>query len=1359
MRRSRKFLSFIVVLLAINTLFFVSWYVFDVQGRVKGIAENEAGKALKGEFRIGFFTISSQQVYAEKISFAAADSLLNFTVDNARVRFNLLRFIFSGFKMRNLMDHIEIDKADVQLAVVPKAKKAKKKFEIPDLKPIFNKLTITNSSFKADVKVPLKLGEEGLLTVMEELSQVDLTIHNTNVSNLGLSATTSSRGTLNLNGILDKGRIASSRVELRNYEPLYLSHPQIRDFRGNLDLAANVSQPKKGSDSVLNAHLVMKDASAFVWQQYPVNIPLLDITSDGSRLNASLAQSTVGSSSISGDIRARDLFGDLIIDSGQVDLRVDLSMLGANFSGWVDGTLNAEGKLSDPVLQLAAASNKLSFSGQTVENVDLIATYKAKEVDLALRDLIWQNQRVDLTGSFSTEERKLTAKLDTEPIRRGIADLKVTASADVELDFYSAVPEIRALIHGLDFAQNKLDYRGLSGYANLVPLITDNGQNYLVDAELRSPLGIELSLVGDINDRNFLLEGELNSVQLASVYPDKSIEQFRPLLSGGISAFLAGSKAVLSAALSVDWTKDLNIGADIDLIASYDLKTKQGDLVLDTPYFTINGEPLTLGLVAGIQDQELKISSFNLNKQIMVSGGLDLKDIQDLQFQVVLADIGSEMLQSYFPNLQLPQINGVNLTASYSSSGTDFLDAVLSVAEVNIPGLKPMSAELTLLGDPRQVNIQGAIRNESTQLVDLVGDAVLDKGWNLRLNALATELNTAELMYSPPVEGSVSGNIGLFIADVLTGEREFSFDARLLSSRLSIPNVADLDDVLVSVAQTKNLLIVDTLSVRSSEFGSLSGSGALDYNILNRTIFEGNHTLNLRAEGMLFEWLDKEYEYVREASGKANLECNIRTLDDQLMVQSGVLRISEGRLVLDDQPEDIRNIELSADIEENRVTIRNLTAQMGNGVLHAINHFDGDPESHLKAAMLDLGTLLVKVDEPGALLYVPDITAPRSRARIVLRGQNAEYATVTGPFDDMMITAEALVSEASIVYPPRTNNLLNLIYSFRGSLGMDSEPKREAIPLPFNLDLKVFVQDNVKYATYPTNFMIMPGGYMHILFDGSVWHPQESSITSEQGSMDFFGTKFAMKELNFSITGAQKMVTIEGTLTHETADGTIVTLNINTDKENPDQSILKRVNFTLDSDNPDDNNAASILSRMRYNDSSEQLSATQQGNLLQDEALGLISENLNTSLLSPLLYPLENNIRRLLRIDDFSIRAGFIENLFTKYTTNPNQLTGYTDLNQFVGNVSQFSSSILLNNLSIYMSKYLGRKFFLDYTLGLQEATDLQNRTQIVVSHEASLRWYLPAKFRLAYTFKYVPWDEQISHELMLQRSFKFWGL
>jgi hypothetical protein len=104
-------------------------------------------------------------------------------------------------------------------------------------------------------------------------------------------------------------------------------------------------------------------------------------------------------------------------------------------------------------------------------------------------------------------------------------------------------------------------------------------------------------------------------------------------------------------------------------------------------------------------------------------------------------------------------------------------------------------------------------------------------------------------------------------------------------------------------------------------------------------------------------------------------------------------------------------------------------------------------------------------------------------------------------------------------------------------------------------------------------------------------------------------------------------------------------------------------------------------------------------------------------------------------------------------------LADYADMGQFMGNISQFSSSILLNNLSIYMSKYLGRKFFLDYTLTLQEATNLQNRTEIVVSHDTSLRWYLPQQLRLSYTFQYEPSEAQMSHELMLQRSFKFWGL
>jgi len=98
-------------------------------------------------------------------------------------------------------------------------------------------------------------------------------------------------------------------------------------------------------------------------------------------------------------------------------------------------------------------------------------------------------------------------------------------------------------------------------------------------------------------------------------------------------------------------------------------------------------------------------------------------------------------------------------------------------------------------------------------------------------------------------------------------------------------------------------------------------------------------------------------------------------------------------------------------------------------------------------------------------------------------------------------------------------------------------------------------------------------------------------------------------------------------------------------------------------------------------------------------------------------------------------------------------------MQHLMDDITQFSSTILLNNLSISASKYLGRKLFLDYTLSLQEATDLQQRTRILVSHDTSLRLFLPQQFKLGYTFKYEPQDERLSHELMLERSFRFWGI
>ena len=124
----------------------------------------------------------------------------------------------------------------------------------------------------------------------------------------------------------------------------------------------------------------------------------------------------------------------------------------------------------------------------------------------------------------------------------------------------------------------------------------------------------------------------------------------------------------------------------------------------------------------------------------------------------------------------------------------------------------------------------------------------------------------------------------------------------------------------------------------------------------------------------------------------------------------------------------------------------------------------------------------------------------------------------------------------------------------------------------------------------------------------------------------------------------------------------------------------------------------------------------------------------------------------------FKPAEGFVIILFSSSSfiiTISNPLAEYRDMEQFMSDIVQFSSSILLNNLSISMSKYLGLKIFLDYKFTLQEATDLKT-TKFLVYPDTSLRWILPQQYSLTYTFKFEPAPTKMTHKVMLQKSLRF---
>ncbi len=234
----------------------------------------------------------------------------------------------------------------------------------------------------------------------------------------------------------------------------------------------------------------------------------------------------------------------------------------------------------------------------------------------------------------------------------------------------------------------------------------------------------------------------------------------------------------------------------------------------------------------------------------------------------------------------------------------------------------------------------------------------------------------------------------------------------------------------------------------------------------------------------------------------------------------------------------------------------------------------------------------------------------------------------------------------------------------------------------YTLDVKLIAGENVKYVTYPAKLRVVPGGYLHLMYDGLSFIAEEASFSSEQGTVDIFGTIFQVDKVNLTLVDSQNLLGLEGIFFKRAPDGSMITLTAVTSNDLT-KPFMERLQLNLASDNPEDKTISQILARLRY--SGSETPDQKQGDILQDEALTLISGNLDASLFTPILSPVENYIRRTLHLDSFTINAGFLQNLYTEYTSNPKQFAEYTDMNELSSDIAKFSSSILLNNPSISM--------------------------------------------------------------------------
>lgn len=1356
MPRTKVFLILILILLLVNAIFFVSWYGLGGRNLFRKTVAEQLGRLMKGKLSIGELQFSDRQLFAENISFTSADSTITVDVSRLRVQYNLLRFIFSGFKVKGLIREADVYKPVVayRYRYKPSVPRPKKPLILPDLAGYFKSLSVRDGNFRLDMQLPLKIIQDGQLLILEEVHNIDITVQNRNITTLKLTAESSSRGRISLEGILNRGRIASAELEATGLNPRGVSHPDLKQLSTEASLVAFAKQDSLGAKLSYEAKAQLWGTSALFNDKYPVRIPYLSAETDGQNLSAQFSRSSFGSSYASAEVQISDLGPKLNFKIAKAEAGLDLGMIMPDLKGFVQAQIDAGGTLKEPYGNIALKSDYVAWQKYSLQNLNFSSFFKEGVLNFENPGLRFENHLVNLSGALNPTTLSLDANLETSPLLTSGQPYLVTADLDLHAQLLSKFPLVEAKINRIDASSGLANLNGVSGSVNLIPAL--DSKNYYVDASLTGEDGVSLKLIGDILDRNLLLDANFSSLSPAAVYAHKQLQKLDPLVSGNIKAILNGDKITTHSELSVALRGFLPYTTKLDLLGNFDLNKLEGTLHLMGREGLLNEQELSFNLAAALQNNQLQLYGLRVNDLISLSGRMNLQNYKDNDFSLALWNISYLDIVRFYPDLdvQIPEFKGLTLFAEYNKNQDKAVVASLNLNEIDLLAVTPLGLNLSFNGPLQNIKLQGVIDGPSQKILDLNGNLSLDSRIDLALEAAFKDLAIENVVLDSPLSGILNGKAGIVLKDLMGKPLHMDLMADLRARHLKFGDFV-LDTVMLKAVQNRRLLQVDNLYVFSDQLFELTGSGAIDYNAVNNEFFEGQNRLNLQIDGQLFSWLKNITPYIQESRGNSSLSCSIGIQDEQFLVSGGKLDISDGFMRIKDQTEPLSNIFVRGTFDKNRIIIERGQVQMGEGKLVFNNIFEADNSDHFMLGFMDLGIIRLLIEEPGILANVPLFTPPKTLSNILLKGRNSRYAMVKGPFDQMKISAEVQLSNTSALFPPNTDNLLKLANSVREATNKRSDS--DTAPLPFSLDALITLGENVSYVTYPAKLSIQPGGYLHLLYDGLAFTVQDAYFSSERGTIDIFGTVFQVEKVDITMVDAQDLLNVDGIFYKRAPDGTLITLKATT---LPDlsKSFMDRLQFSLTSDNPEDRSISQILSRLRYSGSSDP-NRQDSGVGLQDEALNLISGNLDASLYTPFLSPVETYVRRKLKLDNFTINAGFLQNLYTQYSNDPSQLFNYADMKQLTTDIAQFSSSILLNNLSISLSKYLGRRFFWDYQLELQEATDLQKRTRIMISHETSLRLMLPRQYRLGYTFQYTPQDKKTSHEIMIQRSFRFWGL
>jgi hypothetical protein len=1330
--KKKKWLLIVVgLLLLINLAFYAVTRIVDIDDYIESKLSQYLEKYLDAEIEVGNFTFNDRQITISDLQIKARENNFSFEANQIFIKYNLLKLLFTRIGIQQAIKLIDVYEPKFVYNWQQKSDSEEKNqreavFELPNLGKYFTKLELHDGIAQVNYT-------SENLSLSKSLGNINLTIDNRKNSRIDFQNKNNNEK-IELEAEINNQNLTKMNLQIENFkfDKLQTTWVEKADFKLDAELLF--------TKQIFNFTGKLQD---FYLKQagIPFSAQAINFRGDKQTITGEIEQAQLQTNPVSGSFTINSLLDDPHIDANFMG-NVDLASFFPELQGEINTELQAIGKLVDPHIYLQSNSREIVYQKQKVNAVEFKAEFFQDRADINLNSAIWQGNEFTGNGTYKLK-KGLNFNLECDSLQYAIASGKLQGNFFASLE-YKNQPRItfaleNSTLKWQDYQLSKVNVSG-SFQDNKIWLnmarqrrdIVLNGQADLQKKQLSLNLGVKR-----FNPN--LMVGKVDW----------------PVVSGNVNIAADSSQIKLNSSVNLTDQGFGSFDGNILLTMQHEFDKDSTKIELKTNRLSYNYEPLDVEITIQGNSDSLHTQRFSINNEIGVDAYFKRNDSLQYYVQVAAEKIDiTDYLRYFMKSYQLRDFSGTSdFQLTVSNQDTTRVTGTIAAKNLSYSNIAPLEFLCKFNGDFNQVDFE-KFQLQQPQKEPLQLQAHLKfSPLQYQISGDFQQLKIQDYWKEGNMKGAFNGRFNL----------QKTTDNDCLSVQLSSIDFqvgsTKLDSLYLDVVQQDSLLVINNLLAKNKKEIDFRAAGSVGYNFLRSTIYPDSSKLVLEYKGDLLRFLSKQIKLISYGKSKADFRFVFSTNEDGILLEDGFLKLEDGNMRIQNQIEQLEHVQIDLLFNENEMQIKKWQLFMGSGWLYISNQIAA--ERNFEIANINLGQLLLKTSPEGVLVHIPDYMPNNSVANVVVKGRNSAEFIVKGPFYDIQLQGDIYFSNGRAIYPPNSENLLKMFTQVTDIKWPSRKPQPkakeadEAKELPFELDLMMHFTDNVRYVTYPLDLKVNPESYLHLLYEDGKFQVPEAHFISEQGSVDILGTTMEADFAQVLISPYQKGVKISGSFYKKVADGTMITLDVFNESSDGVYSINK-LQYEFSSDNTNDKTLTSILARLRYGRGIDELSDTQRRVLLQDEVVQIAGLGVSNAIIDPLISPIENKIRQWLRLDYFYLQTDVIQNIFQRYSS-PNVSEEAYVVEAKPSSITRSGYEMFMDNFSVGLGKYISDDIFLDYQAQFQKPEGLAVTSKMGIYHHFTLRYDLPYKFKLAYKYNILPFDDENTHEIQLQRSFRFW--